>query len=349
MSPGDFNAAFHDVMLREVPAPSCGNRELIDQLLRHDRRRTVVLAAASLICWMIGGAGMILLIVGLNRFVVGVRIQHVLVDQTAAPEHIGGEAASRDAAERFMLGATDLLHHSTPYLAASVAALLLAALLTVLLVFSSRQATLNRINVSLAQISAEVRRLRLPQSSTAVRDGGPDAAAFVTAELPVQHEGRRGSSLALWGAIVVTFLALALVAAAWLLYPRGVRPGIFWSGYPRLSPFEAVQWSGQQPRVRVHGQWYTLRAIDGVPVEQIVSFARGTEPHAWQKRFNEDLVELLTLMGHRPDTVTTLSVDDAAGQPRVLPDVPMTETNRSALLTADLNGTRLAPPPATKP
>jgi hypothetical protein len=59
-----------------------------------------------------------------------------------------------------MLRGTTLIHHTLPYIAGAVVSLLLAALFTVLLIFSSRRATLSRINLSLMQISEELRLLR---------------------------------------------------------------------------------------------------------------------------------------------------------------------------------------------
>jgi hypothetical protein len=54
------------------------------------------------------------------------------------------------------------LHHSLEACMLAVPALLLAALGTVWLVFSSRRATLNQINLSLAEISEQLRQLRPP-------------------------------------------------------------------------------------------------------------------------------------------------------------------------------------------
>jgi hypothetical protein len=54
------------------------------------------------------------------------------------------------------------LHHSVEGCMAAVPTLLLAALRTLWLVFSSRRATLNQINLSLAEISEQLRALRQP-------------------------------------------------------------------------------------------------------------------------------------------------------------------------------------------
>jgi hypothetical protein len=55
---------------------------------------------------------------------------------------------------------TDFIHHIMPYVGGGVIALLLAALFTVLYVSSSRQATLTRINLSLMQMSEELKQMR---------------------------------------------------------------------------------------------------------------------------------------------------------------------------------------------
>jgi hypothetical protein len=54
------------------------------------------------------------------------------------------------------------LHHSLEACMVAVPALLLVALGTVWLVFSSRRATLNQIQVSLAEISEQLRPMRQP-------------------------------------------------------------------------------------------------------------------------------------------------------------------------------------------
>ena len=55
----------------------------------------------------------------------------------------------------------------------------------------------------------------------------------------------------------------------------------------------------------------------------------------WQMRFEEDLVELLSPMGHPPqDTVKLVVQSLTSTETQVLEDVPMTEANRQAIKAA---------------
>jgi hypothetical protein len=59
-----------------------------------------------------------------------------------------------------MLHGTQLLHQSIWYIAGSVGALFLAALCTVLLVTTSRRATLRQINLRLMELSEQLKHMR---------------------------------------------------------------------------------------------------------------------------------------------------------------------------------------------
>ena len=98
------------------------------------------------------------------------------------------------------------------------------------------------------------------------------------------------------------------------------------------AAFSGVRWS---PEVRVDGRWYALRSIDGVPVEQIIDYARKRHGDRWDRRFAEDLVELLTEMGRPPGAAVRLVVRDPDGGPdRTLDPVPLTRPNREAVKAA---------------
>jgi hypothetical protein len=76
-------------------------------------------------------------------------------------------------------------------------------------------------------------------------------------------------------------------------------------------------------------------SLDDLPASEIVAFSRRTYGNLWQKRFEKDLVELLTLMGHPPkDTVTLVVQSLTSPETRTLNDVPMTWANRQAILDA---------------
>ncbi len=68
---------------------------------------------------------------------------------------------------------------------------------------------------------------------------------------------------------------------------------------------------------------------------EIVAFSRQTYDDKWQKRFEEDLVELLIRMGQPPQNKVTLVVESlTSGERSVRENVPMTEENRRAIKTA---------------
>src|SRR5688500_2321858 len=96
--------------------------------------------------------------------------------------------------------------------------------------------------------------------------------------------------------------------------------------FVKLSPYPAIRW--RQPEVWVDGRWQFLRSIDGIAVEKIVEFAIGRYEERWQKRFDEDLVQVLSEMGHPPGKTVKLVVrDPATGKDTTLANVPMTEEN----------------------
>jgi serine/threonine protein kinase/formylglycine-generating enzyme required for sulfatase activity len=102
--------------------------------------------------------------------------------------------------------------------------------------------------------------------------------------------------------------------------------------YPTLAPFDAAQWDGEKLRARVAGKWYAVLEIDGLTVAKIIDVCKRHFRDLWQKRFEEDLVEVLTLAGHPPGkSVTLLVKSDEDREPKTLRDVPMTARNRWSL------------------
>jgi len=111
-------------------------------------------------------------------------------------------------------------------------------------------------------------------------------------------------------------------------------------GYPRSSPFQAIRWNGQDPEVKVNGNWYALIAINDVPAADIVRYSmqreRDIEPLA-KKHFNEDLPEVMASMGHKlADTVDLHLRDLATSEDRTMTAVAMSELNRQAILQSDV-------------
>jgi hypothetical protein len=150
MRQSDFNNAFTEQMIREF-GPGTSPQQIAVEIFRRDQRLTRIFAILSLFFWLVGTAGMLLMVIGLNRLVIFLRIQHF--DQPGTRPW-----SAQD--DRMLWWGTDFIHHIMPYVGGGVIALLLAALFTVLYVASSRQATLTRINISLMQMSEELKRMR---------------------------------------------------------------------------------------------------------------------------------------------------------------------------------------------
>lgn len=116
--------------------------------------------------------------------------------------------------------------------------------------------------------------------------------------------------------------------------------------YPKLSPFTAIRWQGTVPEVQfasaqfaanqLGNEWFKLNSINNLPTADIIAFSQTTYGDKWQKRFEEDLVELLTRMGHPPQEKVTLVVETLTTPPetRTLKDMPLTEANRRAIREA---------------
>ena len=110
----------------------------------------------------------------------------------------------------------------------------------------------------------------------------------------------------------------------------GIWPELSWAqDYPKLAPYTGIRWT---PEVKIDGKWYALRSINDLPVGRIVEFARKKYDDRWQKRFDEDLVQVLTEMGHSPGaTVSLLVVDIETGMQTTLDKVPLTAENRRSI------------------
>ena len=83
-------------------------------------------------------------------------------------------------------------------------------------------------------------------------------------------------------------------------------------------------------------RWYKSARINELPIAEILKARQENYGSKYRKRFAEDLVELLTLMDHRPAETVTLEVQplESAEKPAkalALKDVPMTEANRQAV------------------
>jgi len=106
--------------------------------------------------------------------------------------------------------------------------------------------------------------------------------------------------------------------------------------YAKLAPFTSVRWLGDVPDVEVDGRFYRLRAIDGFVVERLVEFARKTYERLWKKRVSEDLVQVMTEMGHPPGDKVTLQLEEIGSRSQIVRrEAPMTRENRQKVWLAN--------------
>ncbi|MEM7231698.1 MAG: hypothetical protein AAF517_05970, partial [Planctomycetota bacterium] len=127
-------------------------------------------------------------------------------------------------------------------------------------------------------------------------------------------------------------LGLSLSLALAFFTAIGASP---WARDDRLAPYPAIRWEKDAPEVQVDGQWYALLAIDDLETAKIVSFCKSTYGGIWQKRFDEDLVEVLKKMGKTPGREVDLKLRHLeSGREEWKRDVAMTHENRSKIWKA---------------
>ncbi|MGK6351338.1 S41 family peptidase [Parapedobacter sp. DT-150] len=76
----------------------------------------------------------------------------------------------------------------------------------------------------------------------------------------------------------------------------------------KASPFTAVKWEKGQPVVQVENEWYHLEKLDAFTTKELLDFCKERFGPIWQKRFSEDLVEVLRGMGYEPTIKVTLQL-----------------------------------------
>jgi hypothetical protein len=184
----DFNSALYDQQTEpSLPLPSA--HAIATDVIRRDQRRTRLLAILCIVFWIAAVAGMVLMVTGLNKFLMGVRLgnarrflqpaveRNTDSAKTSSPDQSGpsSESTTNDPANDqppsagppvYWDDGTDLFHHTLPFIDGSLIVLFFAGASTVLLIFSSRRTTMNRINLSLAQIAEQLKALGAPAGPT---------------------------------------------------------------------------------------------------------------------------------------------------------------------------------------
>ena len=76
----------------------------------------------------------------------------------------------------------------------------------------------------------------------------------------------------------------------------------------KASPFTAVRWEKEQPVVQFENEWYHFEKLDHFSKKEILDFCKKQFGHKWQRRFSEDLVEVLQGLGYQPNIHVTLQL-----------------------------------------
>lgn len=102
--------------------------------------------------------------------------------------------------------------------------------------------------------------------------------------------------------------------------------------FPKLSPFTQVSCHDDNAVVVFSGKRYELISIDGLPAIQILEFCHKTYAARWEKRFAEDLVEVLSGMGKTVGSSVNLVLKDLDTDEVIkVSDAPMTTENRRSV------------------
>lgn len=76
----------------------------------------------------------------------------------------------------------------------------------------------------------------------------------------------------------------------------------------KASPFTAVKWEKEQAVVQFEDEWYHFEKLDNLTQKDILDFCKSQFGDKWQKRFSEDLVEVLKGLGYQPNIEVTLQL-----------------------------------------
>jgi hypothetical protein len=106
------------------------------------------------------------------------------------------------------------------------------------------------------------------------------------------------------------------------------------TGFARLAPYEGIVWPEStpgQPQVLLGSDWFQLTSVDGMGVAEIIAHARAAYGSIWQKRFDEDLVEVLGGMGSPPGEIVLLGLRDLETGEALMRIATMSSDSRDAL------------------
>lgn len=113
---------------------------------------------------------------------------------------------------------------------------------------------------------------------------------------------------------------------------------------PELSPFSRVSCQGDVATVTYNGRPMQLVALNGVPTKRILDHCKQRYGPRWEKRFAEDLVQVLSSMGQKVGNTCSLVLKDAAGKVVKVEQAKMTRELRQQVWRARQEQSRSATP-----
>lgn len=137
--------------------------QLTQEILRRDKHRVRWLTGLTITTWIAAGL-MVLLVLGVFFFTVIPRVKTLTRDIQAG-------SLTPDQTVGILNTHTLVFVKSSILIALSVLIMAVAALFTVLLIFTSRRATLRQVTANLADISEQLKKLSAPSPN--VRPAGP--------------------------------------------------------------------------------------------------------------------------------------------------------------------------------
>ncbi len=133
------------------------------------------------------------------------------------------------------------------------------------------------------------------------------------------------------------------ITEAWTLSPSA--SSTIAQRYPKLSPFSAVRLNGETYEVKLETKWYKLVELHGLEAKIIFEHCKKVYPRNAEKRFAEDLVEVLDSLGHENvSEVDLVLVDLSSGRQIKRSKVAMTAANRDLVWDARQPAKRPATP-----
>ena len=86
----------------------------------------------------------------------------------------------------------------------------------------------------------------------------------------------------------------------------------------KASPFDGIRWVDEQPQVQVGEDWYLPISIDGVQISRIIEKCQQRWPGQLHKRFAEDLMEAMSLLGEEPESQVSLRLKPLDDSPEMV-------------------------------